>query len=43
MRLKLKLFLENDEMVLFLGEEKNIYQNDDLGEVTQEMDEMSIF
>jgi hypothetical protein len=33
--------LGKDEMGLFLGEEKNIFQNDDLGEGMDEMDEVS--
>jgi len=36
------LFLVNDETDLFLGEEKNIFQNDDLGVEIDENDEMFI-
>ena len=33
---------ENDETELYLGEEKNIFLNDDLGDETEGNDEMSI-
>jgi hypothetical protein len=37
------LYLEEDEMDLFLGEEKNISQKVDLGEVMDEMEDQYIY
>jgi hypothetical protein len=35
--------LENEVIDLYLGEEKNIFQNEDLGDEIEENDEMYIF